>query len=361
MQDNVSWIAIGGLIAVFAWLAGGLTARRSFSRRTAAGADARASLAFRQGLRALCLGRHAEARTLLEVAASGDEHMAALARIAAACAATWRGDDEAARLLLVGITDRHADIRAVGVANLALRRGRPEAALEALDVLEAEAMPPAAAALRVRALLAAGRAEEAAPFLEAAGESLSNESLDALRRQHAKLVVAGARSPDDLACRWAMLPDGMRRTPEVVIAYADRMNEIGWLENAVEDVEQTLESAWHEDLLVRYAAMPVVAPSRQQAMLEKWASVRKGSVQLPIALARLYRHQGRRRESEWQLIRAAIVGSAAEAWEELGNGYAEEGQEALARVCYANALRVCRGRPPFGLPRRTATVAAGGD
>ena len=66
---------------------------------------------------------------------------------------------------------------------------------------------------------------------------------------------------------------------------------------------------------------------------------RKLAVQAPTML------QGRWDEAEGWLHRAITQGAGAEAWEELGDGLAVRGDDALARQCYANALRAARGEP----------------
>ena len=53
--------------------------------------------------------------------------------------------------------------------------------------------------------------------------------------------------------------------------------------------------------------------------------------------------QQRGPDAEASLHRAIAQGAGADAWEELGHGLAAHGDDALARQCYANALRAARG------------------
>ena len=71
-----------------------------------------------------------------------------------------------------------------------------------------------------------------------------------------------------------------------------------------------------------------------------------------VDLARLSRAQDQWPQAENYLHRAIAQGAGSEAWEELGHGFAEHGEEALARKCYANALRAGRGEPAVELPGR---------
>ena len=71
-----------------------------------------------------------------------------------------------------------------------------------------------------------------------------------------------------------------------------------------------------------------------------------------MTLARLHRAQGQWPQAEGYLHRALAQGANAEAWEELGHGFAQAGDEPRARMSYANALRAERGEPITDLPGR---------
>ena len=71
-----------------------------------------------------------------------------------------------------------------------------------------------------------------------------------------------------------------------------------------------------------------------------------------MALARLARRQGQWLQAQEFLHRAIAQGAGAEAWEELGAGFAAAGEESLARRAYANALRATRDEAVEELPGR---------
>ncbi|MBO7941958.1 hypothetical protein JTP77_039600, partial [Streptomyces sp. S9] len=56
--------------------------------------------------------------------------------------------------------------------------------------------------------------------------------------------------------------------------------------------------------------------------------------------------------AEAYLHRALAQGAGSEAWEELGHGFAQAGDESRARLSYLNALRAARGEAPSELPGR---------
>lgn len=106
-----------------------------------------------EGLEALHHGRYAEAETLLAQAAL-DPHFATAARIAAARAATARGDTPAANAHLDALAARQPLARAIALAEIALSEGRAADALAALDAATDTARAPRAVALRAEALAA---------------------------------------------------------------------------------------------------------------------------------------------------------------------------------------------------------------
>ncbi|HEY9540946.1 MAG TPA: heme biosynthesis protein HemY, partial [Luteimonas sp.] len=69
-----------------------------------------------------------------------------------------------------------------------------------------------------------------------------------------------------------------------------------------------------------------------------------------LTLARLARAQGQWPQAQDYLHRALAQGAGSEAWEEFGHGFAGAGDDASARIAYANALRAARGEAIEQLP-----------
>ena len=324
-------------------------------------ADRRSRARLYEGMDALHAGHYDRAEKLLAKAADDDDRVAASARVAAARAALRRGDEPAARAHLEALGDRHPAARAIAEAELALREQRPTDALVALDAPAAQPLPPRGLALRAQALAASGQSVEAYGLLGSLRKqnALPAAQLDELQLRWAEGSLREAADANALAARWEALPKPLRTEPEVALAYAERAQALGWDEASIKAVEQSLETRWDERLAARYAAIPAADPTARQAMLERWGRTYTASPTLALALARGYREQGRWPESQAQLQRAAAEGAAADAWEELGHGYAAAGDESRARISYANALRVARGDAPIELPRDPAVEPPG--
>ncbi len=321
--------------------------------------DRRSRARLYEGMDALHAGQYERAEKLLAKAAEDDD-VAASARVAAARAARYRGDEAAARAHLDALGERHAAARAIAVAELALREQRPTDALVALDAPAAQPLPPRGLALRAEALAASGQSAEAYGMLGALRKSnaLPASRLDERQARWAEGSLREAPDANALAARWEALPKPLRTEPEVALAYAERAQALGWDEASIRAVEQSLDTRWDERLAARYAAIPYADPAARQATLERWSRTYNASPTLALALARTYREQGRWADAQPQLQRAAAEGAAVDAWEELGHGYAAAGDETRARICYANALRVARGQPPLDLPRDARHEAA---
>lgn len=305
------------------------------------------------GLAALQRGEHARAEQLLRRAAD-ERDVEVVARAQAARAAFARGDADAAGALLAGFDDRHAAARALVLAEHALRQDQADAALEALALPQAQPLPPRGLLLRAQALAASGRGAEAYGLLGALRQqqALPASELDALQTQWAALALREAGDANALADQWDALAPALRTQPAVVAAYAGRAAALRWDEAATRSLEDALDACWNEELAALYGQLDVARLDHRRVQVERWLSAHPSSPSLLLAAARIAQQQGRWLPAEDALHRAIAQGAGAAAWEALGHGAAQLGDEARARQCYANALRSQRGEAPLGVPGR---------
>ncbi len=298
-------------------------------------------------------GDYARAEQLLAQAAdSGDAE--ALARTQAARAALARGDEAAANAHLEAFGERHPAARALQRARQALALGRPGEALLALDVPAAQPLPPSGLRLRAEALAASGRSIEAYGLLGALRQqqALPAATLDALQREWAAQSLQQAADANALADRWDALPEPLRTSPPVVSAYASRAAAMNWDEAATRSLEHALDAQWDESLVALYGQLPVGRLEHRRAQVERWLPAHPSSPGLLLAAARVAHAQGQWPQAEAWLHRAIAQGAGAPAWELLGDGAARNGDDAGARMAYANALRSQRGEPALDVPGR---------
>src|SRR5690606_13483258 len=117
-------------------------------------------------------------------------------------------------------------------------------------------------------------------------------------------------------------------------------------------IEQSLDARWDETLAARYGTLPVAHLEQRRGNAERWLQSHPASPALLLTLARLARAQGQWPQAQDYLHRALAQGAGGEAWEEFGHGFAAAGDDASARIAYANALRAARGEAAEELPAR---------
>lgn len=310
------------------------------------------------GLGALELGHWNRAGKLLDDAArqplATRQGIAPLAHAGAARAAAASGDTALAEQHLDALTASHPVTRAVIAADLALADGRPADALALLETPDIQPLPPRGLLLRARALAAAGDVGEAYGLLGAMRQQkvLPTPRLDELEAQWAAAALREAGDANILADRWESLPRPFRTDPGAVTAYAERAAALRWEDAAAKSVERALDERWDESLAGLYGRLPIGQLERRRENTERWLQAHPASPALLLALARICRLQGQWPQAETYLHRAIAQGAGSDAWEEMGNGFAQSGDEARSRQAYANALRASRGETVTEMPGR---------
>jgi HemY protein len=310
------------------------------------------------GVDALHQGRYAQAEKLLAQAAR-DPQFEAPARVAAARAAMGRGDGAAATAHLDALPAKHAASRAVVLAETAMAEDRIDDAIAALDSVADQPLPPRGLVLRADALAASGQSAQAYGMLGALRQqqALSAAQLTERERSWAEGALREAADANALADHWDALPANLRNAPAVVRAYADRAAALRWDDAAASSLEHAIDTQWDASLAAHYGALPVerldtAALERRRAHAERWLQAHPASPGALLGVARLARAQGQWPLAEQTLHRAIAQGGGSEAWEALGDGFTQVGDDASARLCYRNALRAARGDTTESLPGR---------
>ncbi|WND81050.1 heme biosynthesis HemY N-terminal domain-containing protein [Lysobacter capsici] len=339
----------GGLLAL--WLVWKVLSLPFTAVRRHRKKQARARLI--DGLDALHQGHWTRAEKSLAQAARNRD-VAAIAGVAAARAAAARGDAAAKVQYLDALAADHPVARALAAADLALAEDRPGDALAALDMPTAQPLPPRGLALRAQALAALGRAGEAYGLLGALRQHnvWPAERLSQYEAAWAEAALREAADANVLADHWETLPKPLKTDPAAVAAYAERAAALRWEEAAAKSLEQALDTRWDESLAALYGRLPIGRLDARRANAERWLQAHPGSPGLLVSLARIARAQGQWPQAEAYLHRALAQGANSEAWEELGHGFAQVGDENRARLSYVNALRAGRGEAITELPGR---------
>ncbi len=313
------------------------------------------------GLLALHEGRWSRAEKLFTQAAE-DPAMRLTARLGAAQAAHARGDSAAfdQHLLTAGAEAGESPV-ALARADALLAGGRAQDAIKVLDAAAQKAPPsPRALLLRTHALVASRRAGEAYGALGAlkTAQALSPSAHAVLEVELAAQSLLEADDANALADRWDRLLAPLRARGEVVGAYAQRAAELGMEDAAAAAIDLALRNQWNEALVLQYGRIPpgrsaATEPGARLLTAQGWLRAHSDSPALGVTLGRLHREQQQWGKAEDYLHRAIAQGAGGDAWEELGNVHAAQNDDATARLCYLNALRVGRGETIEPMPGRS--------
>ena len=319
-----------------------------------AGARRGARRRFLDGMIALVAGRPSRAgQQLLKATRLPSLKLPAL--IAAHAAAHARGDRaEEVRLLdlLTEAAETH-DLATELRARNELIDGRAGAAIEMLVPLaQASRLSPMGARWLIEALSGRKRAREALAYLPRIRQSRQLPP-DELARFVSRVLVTAIEQTSDainLHALWADLNRDEKRLPEVAIAYARRAVQLNLIAQAAQEIEATLKHGWAPALVLAYGALPPdakVAPRLKHA--EAWLEAHASDAALLLTLGRLSRQEHSWIKAEDYLRRAVAYGGGADAWEELGRCYAEQGDTERTAKALANALAVQHGEAPASL------------
>lgn len=305
------------------------------------------------GLQALDGGQWQRAEKLLQSAAT-EKQARPIALVAAMRAAEARDDSSAAGQHLQQLGTADASLHALHSAERWLQQDKPLEAITALDMPGVQPLPPRGLWLRTDALSRVGRAEEAYGQLGALRQqqALPPNAIAALETRLALQMLDEAADVNVLAARWEVLPKTLRVSPDAVARYAQRAAALNWNDVALRVIEQTLDSQWDEALVTLYGELPVDKLDSRRASAQRWLQSHASSPALLLTLARLANGQGQWTQSEEFLHRAIAQGAGPEAWEMLGEGFAAQGDDALARQCLLNAVRQRRNQAPLPINRR---------
>ncbi|HKS14934.1 MAG TPA: heme biosynthesis protein HemY [Pseudomonas sp.] len=301
------WAALGALVAVVLCLllaryliglvltsTGAVNpwSRRNRSRRT--------RIAIEQGQLDLAEGRWASAQKHLQRAAEHERHPL-LYYLGAARAANEQGRTEDSDQLLERALERQPQAElavALTHAQLQMDRGDMDAALETLQAMQ-ERYPHNTQVLRLLQRLHRERGEWPAlirllPELRK-GKVLSAGELTALEQRAwgENLNLASTRGEDRQSARqsleraWQQLTSAQRQEPQLVLAYAEQLRQLGAQGEAEEVLRTALKKQFESHLARLYGLVRGNDPARQLQAAEGWLKDHGNDPSLLLTLGRL--------------------------------------------------------------------------
>ena len=266
--------------------------RRNRSRRT--------RIAIEQGQLDLAEGRWASAQRHLQRAAEHERHPL-LYYLGAARAANEQGRTEDSDQLLERALERQPEAElavALTHAQLQMDRGDSDAALVTLQAMQ-ERYPQNTQVLRLLQRLHRERGEWPAlirlmPELRK-GKVLSTGELATLEKRAwgENLNLASTRGEDRQAARqsleqaWQQLTSAQRQEPQLVLAYAEQLRQLGAQGEAEEVLRTALKKQYESHLARLYGLVRGNDPARQLQTAEGWLKTHGDDPSLLLTLGRL--------------------------------------------------------------------------
>ncbi|HEX9627531.1 MAG TPA: heme biosynthesis HemY N-terminal domain-containing protein [Acidiferrobacterales bacterium] len=174
-------------------------------------------------------------------------------------------------------------------------------------------------------------------------KALSPEQLDALeieaRRELLNLSLP-AGAVDVLHRAWNAVPAHLRRQPELVVAYAQRLIEQNQMEEAESLIAATLERSWNDALARLYGLARGPRPAAQLETAEGWLATHSDRPTLLLTVGRLAARNQQPGKAREYLEKAILLKGPAEVHEELAMLFEQSGDKDRALEHYHRALEV---------------------
>ncbi len=319
-------------LLVWLWNMPGNAVSGFFRRRAAAQLEI--------GMLALSEGDWQKAEKALSKAArKGDQ--SALSYIGAAQAAHGTGDESRADQYLESAdqSSKAHDSVLITRASLQLTANHPEEALASLNELKrARETRPRVLELKARALEQLERWPELAAIAPALTKAKIIDAEQQSRLEHKALLAAleSAEDSGQLNQAWKSLSRSQHKEAVFLKAYAANAAALGAPELAEKELRSALGRDWSDSLLDHYVIATASSPKLAN-QLEKWLSKHPDSAGLHRHLGRqsvLSEQYGKARE---HLETSVNLSPSADAWAELAELKAFDGDTEGALACYRQA------------------------
>ena len=178
-------------------------------------------------------------------------------------------------------------------------------------------------------------------------------------KQHAAISeLRQCRTPEILNTAWRGLPKAMKKSAEVVSAFAEQAMAIGSNEMTEEVLRSSLKSEWHSELLIPYGEPGSDDIGQRLKQCEKWLQAHPQDSRLHLVLGRLCAREELWGKARSHLIRSLEIEPSVGGYDSLGQLLERKGELEIAMLCFRNALRMNQGKEPLPLPSDQARLSA---
>jgi HemY protein len=155
---------------------------------------------------------------------------------------------------------------------------------------------------------------------------------------------------EGLQASWRALPKAMRKTPEVIRAYADQAVLNGTPELTEEVIRASLKREWNPMLLIPYGEPGAEDAPKRLKQCGKWLQIYPDDPLLHLTLGRLCAREELWGKARHHMIRSLEIEPLVAGYDSLGQLLERKGELEIAMACFRNALRMNQGKEPLPLP-----------
>ena len=178
-------------------------------------------------------------------------------------------------------------------------------------------------------------------------------------KQHAAISsLEKCRNSESLKSSWRELPKAIQRSPEVLLAYAEKAIAIGEPGLTEEVLRRALNREWNSVLLIPYGEPGPDDTSRRLKQCEKWLQEHEDDHWLQLALGRLCAREELWGKARHHMIRSLEIEPTVAGYDSLGQLLERKGELEIAMACFRNALRMNQGKDPLPLPGEQARLGS---
>ncbi len=198
------------------------------------------------------------------------------------------------------------------------------------------------------------------PLMQKTG-LIDEQRAQVLKDRAAVAQLSLCKDLEQLKSDWQSFPKSMRKSAEIVLAFAGKANELGAPELTENVVRTSLKQEWNPALLLPYASPGPDDAGKRLKQCEKWLLDHPDDAGLHLALGRLCAREQLWGKARFHMIRSLELQPAVAGYDALGQLLERQGDLELAMACFRNALRMNQGEQPLPLPGDQARLSAPGN
>ncbi len=194
------------------------------------------------------------------------------------------------------------------------------------------------------------------PLMQKSG-LVSAARAESMQNLAAEAELGQCRDLEALQAAWKRLPKGMKKSADVVKAYALKATQLGSPELSEPVLRTSLKHEWAPELLLAYGDPSAGDANRRMKQCEKWLQDHPEEARLHLALGRLCAREELWGKARHHMIRSLELEPSIAGYDSFGQLLERQGDLELAMACFRNALRMSQGEKPQSLPGDPARLA----